>query len=106
MYVHKKYRIAQNLGNIYQIIKQNLLVQASEMQLAIKNKSENRGGGSGVPWPPAGSLGNAPCPHRSEAGQKQHSQKSQGFDAQNLLMQYSSIPHIVNARFQHTVNCA
>ena len=30
------------------------------MQPTIKKKSENRRG-SGVPWAPVGSLGNAPC---------------------------------------------
>ena len=50
------------------------------MQLAIKNKNQkNRRGGGGLVClgPPAGSLGNAPC---GGPGQKQHSQKPQGFD--------------------------
>ena len=47
------------------------------MQLTIKKTNLKIGGGSGVPWPPAGSLGNAPC---GVPGQKQHSQKPQGFD--------------------------
>ena len=46
------------------------------MQLAINIKTENRRG-SGVPWPPAGSLGNAPY---GGPGQKQYSQKPQEFD--------------------------
>ena len=49
---------------------------SSEMQLAIK-KNLKIGGGSGMPWLPAGCLGNAPC---EGPGQKQHSQKPQGFD--------------------------